>query len=191
MKELQRRILLDIARKTIELYLETGKKLSLPPEEFNDEEFWEKRGTFVTLTIGGELRGCIGSIIPVRPLLQDIVDNSINAAFRDPRFHPLTKKEFKDINIEISILSIPMRLDFKDVEDLYGKIRPGIDGIILKKSIYQATFLPQVWNDLPSKDEFFGNLCYKAGLPYDCLKLEGIGVEVYQVEAFSEKELER
>jgi AmmeMemoRadiSam system protein A len=187
MKELDRKILLDVSRRAIELYLETGKKLVPSREDFNNADFWERRGTFITLTIGKELRGCIGSILPTKPLILDIVDNSINAAFRDPRFYPLSKDEFKTIDIEISILTIPMRLEFRDVQDLYNKIKPGIDGVILRKGIYQATFLPQVWEDLPSKDEFFGNLCYKAGLPYDCITLKGIEIDVYQVEAFSEK----
>ncbi|MCX6088172.1 MAG: AmmeMemoRadiSam system protein A [Caldiserica bacterium] len=191
MKDSQRKILLDISRRAIELYLEIGKKLSPYHEDFDDVDLWERRGTFVTLTIGRELRGCIGSIIPTKPLILDIVDNSINAAFRDPRFYPLTKDEFKAIDIEISILTIPMRLEFSDVQDLYNKIRPGIDGVILRRGIYQATFLPQVWEDLPSKDEFFGNLCYKAGLPYNCIGLKGMEINTYQVEAFSEKDFRK
>jgi len=191
MKDSQRKILLDISRRAIELYLGIGKKLSPDHEDFDDVDLWERRGTFVTLTIGRELRGCIGSIIPTKPLTLDIVDNSINAAFRDPRFYPLTKDEFKAIDIEISILTIPMRLEFSDVQDLYNKIRPGIDGVILRRGIYQATFLPQVWEDLPSKDEFFGNLCYKAGLPYNCIGLKGMEINTYQVEAFSEKDFRK
>jgi AmmeMemoRadiSam system protein A len=191
MKDSQRKILLDISRRAIELYLEIDKKLSPYHEDFDDVDLWERRGTFVTLTIGRQLRGCIGSIIPTKPLILDIVDNSINAAFRDPRFYPLTKDEFKAIDIEISILTIPMRLEFSDVQDLYNKIRPGIDGVILRRGIYQATFLPQVWEDLPSKDEFFGNLCYKAGLPYNCIELKGMEINTYQVEAFSEKDFRK
>jgi AmmeMemoRadiSam system protein A len=185
----QKKSLLGIARRSIELYLETGKKLAPSSDDFCDEIFWERRGTFVTLTIGKALRGCIGSIIPIKPLIMDIVDNSINAAFRDPRFYPLTKQEFKSIEIEISILTIPERLEFNNLWDLYDKIRPGIDGVILRKSIYQATFLPQVWQELSSKEQFFGQLCNKAGLPFDCMHMKGIEVEVYQVEAFSEREI--
>jgi len=82
-------------------------------------------------------------------------------------------------------------LEFSDVQDLYNKIRPGIDGVILRRGIYQATFLPQVWEDLSSKDEFFGNLCYKAGLPYNCIELNGMEINTYQVEAFSEKDFRK
>jgi len=103
----QKITLLKIARKTIELYLEERKKLKVSQDDYSDKEFWEEKGTFVTITENGDLRGCIGTIYPVRPLILDIIDNSINAAFRDPRFYPLEKEELPLINIEISVLSVP------------------------------------------------------------------------------------
>ncbi len=152
----------------------------------------EKRATFVTLnkqrSAGGyTLRGCIGSILPVRPLLDDVITNAKNAAFRDPRFPPLQPDELPQVRIEISILTVPQALDYTDTDDLRQKIRPGIDGVILRLGGAQATFLPQVWEQLPDFDLFFAHLCQKAGLTADCLRAHP-EIYVYQVEKFEEDE---
>ncbi len=152
----------------------------------------EKRATFVTLnkqrSAGGyTLRGCIGSILPVRPLLDDVITNAKNAAFRDPRFPPLQPDELPQVRIEISILTVPQALDYTDTDDLRQKIRPGIDGVILRLGGAQATFLPQVWEQLPEFDLFFAHLCQKAGLTADCLRAHP-EIYVYQVEKFEENE---
>ncbi len=185
----QKKILLEIARSAIENYLKNRVKRYPTRAEIDDPKLWEERATFVTLTIDGELKGCIGSIIPTKPLIMDVVDNAINAAFRDPRFFPLREEELDKIEIEISILTIPQRLEFVDYKDLFEKIKPGIHGVILRKGYYQATFLPQVWGELPTHEEFFSHLCLKAGLSPSCFKERSIEVEVYEVEAFSEKEI--
>ncbi|NPA42964.1 MAG: AmmeMemoRadiSam system protein A [Chlorobi bacterium] len=128
---------------------------------------------FVTLNKvrGGEeiLRGCIGSILPTRPLIDDIIYNAKAAAFSDPRFPPLQPHELDNLEIEISILSIPVKVEYTDKEDLRRKIIPGKHGVILKLDGRQATFLPQVWEKLPDFDMFFEHLCQKAGLPGNCL----------------------
>ena len=179
------RILLGLARKTIEnaLFDEKGdvKEAAQWPAIFN-----EKRGTFVTLTIGGSLRGCIGHIEPHEPLVEGIRVNAVNAAFRDPRFTPLTKEEFKRVAIEISILTEPQPLHYSDADDLLKKIRPGIDGVILKKGFHQATFLPQVWEQLPKKKDFLRHLCMKAGLAADEWQSGDLNISTYQVQAFEE-----
>ena len=129
----------------------------------------EERAVFVTLNLHGHLRGCIGSLLPRRSLLEDIVQNAKSAAFSDPRFPSLSKEEFENIEREIALLTIPEKLEYKDVEDLKSKLRVGIDGVILKKGFYQATFLPSVWEQLPTFELFFNHLCQKAGLNGNCI----------------------
>ncbi len=188
MNDIQKKTLLDISRKSIKYYLDAKKKIYPSKNELKENELFEERGTFVTLTINKELRGCIGSILPVKPLIFDVIDNSINAAFRDPRFYPLTAKEFEKILIEISILTVPKKIQFSNVDELFSKISAKKDGVIIRSGFYQATFLPQVWDELPSKENFFKQLCLKAGLSIDCYKMKNLEVETYKVEAFSEKE---
>ncbi|MFH1122433.1 MAG: AmmeMemoRadiSam system protein A [Pseudomonadota bacterium] len=177
--------LLSVARKTIGDGLLNQKGQAQSHKELSPR-FSEKRGTFVTLTLDDCLRGCIGHIIPQESLLEGIQANAINAAFRDPRFRPLSKEEFERTKIEISILTEPKTLEYADGDDLLGKLRPGIDGLIIKKGFRQATFLPQVWDQLPDKRAFLGHLCLKAGLDEDAWNKEKLEVSTYQVQAFDE-----
>jgi AmmeMemoRadiSam system protein A len=179
------RYLLSVARKNIELDLFNQNDRS-PIESNVSSKFSEKRGTFVTLTIKGNLRGCIGHITPQESLIEGIRINSFNAAFRDPRFSPLSKKEWPKVKIEISILADPKPLPYSNSDDLLNKLRPDVDGVILKKGFYQATFLPQVWEQLPDKEEFLSHLCMKANLDEDAWKKERLEVSTYQVQAFEE-----
>lgn len=177
--------LLAVARKTIE-----DRLLERKTEGCLDEgvipRFAERRGTFVTLTMGGALRGCIGHIIPQESLIEGVRVNAINAAFRDPRFRPLSRQEWERTKIEVSILTEPKPLDYTDGEDLLGKLRPGVDGVIIKKGYHQATFLPQVWDQLPDTKEFLSHLCLKAGLDGQTWKKDKLEVLLYQVQAFHE-----
>jgi hypothetical protein len=134
----------------------------------------------------GNLRGCIGHIVPEESLLEGIRTNSLNAAFRDPRFPPLTQEEWERVKLEISILTKPQPVRFSDEADLLAKLRPGVDGVIVKKSFQQATFLPQVWEQLPDKEDFLEHLCLKAGLPAEAWKKGEVDVSKYQVQAFAE-----
>jgi AmmeMemoRadiSam system protein A len=179
------RYLLSVARHTIKerLYGQEGGKAS---EDYESSKFSEQRGTFVTLTIDGCLRGCIGHIIPRETLLEGVRVNAINAAFRDPRFGPLSKKEFDKVEIEVSILTEPKALDYTDSDDLLNKIRPNIDGVIIIKGNHQATFLPQVWSQLRDKREFLSHLCMKSGLPGNAWEKGDLEVQTYQVQAFEE-----
>ena len=118
---------------------------------------------FVTLKYNGELRGCIGSITAHRTLLDDIVSNAVSAAFNDPRFQPLHVDEFSHLNIEVSVLSEPTILEYTDFDDLCQKVQPNIDGLILKHQGYHGTFLPQVWQQLPTPKLFLEHLSMKAG----------------------------
>jgi AmmeMemoRadiSam system protein A len=178
--------LISLARHTIEEKL-TGKKSTLKDFMKNlPSKFYEKRGTFVTLTINGMLRGCIGHIIPQESVVDGVKENALNAAFRDPRFSPLRREELNKIRIEVSILTTPEPLEYEDAKDLLSKLRPGIDGVIIKKGFHQATFLPQVWEQLPNKEEFLTHLCIKAGLDGDAWRKEKLEVLTYQVQAFEE-----
>ena len=185
LKEEMGKYLLKVARQTIEQEL-FGLKKTEKREKDLPAIFHERRGTFVTLTIQGSLRGCIGHIVPRESLIEGISVNAINAAFRDPRFRPLTREEWKNVKIEISILTEPEPLSYSDADDLIRKLRPGVDGVIIKKGHHQATFLPQVWEQLPKKKEFLGHLCQKAGLEGDAWRKGGLEISTYQVQAFEE-----
>ena len=177
--------LLSVARNTIDqklLLQETG----VESDSFDSNRFLEKRGTFVTLTIDDCLRGCIGNIIPQESLIDGVKANAINAAFRDPRFKPLSEREWEKVKIEVSILTDPKPLDYSDKADLLQKLRPDTDGVILKKSHNQATFLPQVWEQLPGIEDFLTHLCLKAGLEGDEWEKGKLEVLTYQVQAFKE-----
>ena len=133
-------------------------------------KFAEERATFVTLTLNGQLRGCIGSLIAHRSLIDDLISNAKAAAFDDLRFYPLSPEEFKNIVIEVSLLSAPEPVSYNSMEDLKAKVSAGEDGIILQCEGRKATFLPQVWEQLPTFELFFSHLCQKAGLSPNCLE---------------------
>jgi len=165
------------------------------PEDFDLEkalkeypELQENGAAFVTLNTepNEQLRGCIGSLQAYRPLYKDIIANAQSAALHDPRFKPLSGEELEHIKIEVSILSEPEVLLYKDVDDLKKKITPYEDGIVLKYKTYQATYLPQVWEQLPEFDDFFASLCMKAGLPQSCLELHP-EIMIYHVKKYKEK----
>ena len=151
-----------------------------------DENSWlqEDGASFVTLTQNGNLRGCIGSLEAHRPLIEDIIANAKSAAFRDSRFVKLTRDEFVNTDIEVSILTKPMTIEYTDIEDLKTKIKPHIHGVILQFGANRATFLPQVWDELPTFEIFFGHLLHKAGLPMDTFQNHP-QIQIYTVEKFS------
>ena len=120
--------------------------------------------TFVTLTQHGELRGCIGTLEARRPLRQDVEENTLNAAFRDPRFAPLAVAELEVTRIEVSLLCAPVPMSIAGENDLLQRLRPGVDGVVLAFRGRRATFLPQVWDRLPEPREFIAALKCKAGL---------------------------
>ena len=136
--------------------------------------------SFVTLKLNNRLRGCIGSLEAHKILLEDLIHNAKAAAFRDPRFAPLTKEEFENIHIEISLLSSSLEVKYSNVDDLKSKIKINTHGVILKHGNNSATFLPQVWEQLNSFELFFDALCKKAGLSYSCLE-ENPRIFTYEV----------
>jgi len=177
-------VLLSLARASIKSrFLEGDVDTSSVIEEY--PELKELGASFVTLTQDGQLRGCIGSIIAHRSLLEDIIENAQSAAFRDPRFMPLKEEELAGTRIEVSLLTQPQLLEYSDLPDLKSKVRVGVDGVILRHGHNQATFLPQVWEDLPDFDLFFEHLCQKAGLLHSCLESHP-EIHLYQVEKVKE-----
>jgi AmmeMemoRadiSam system protein A len=155
--------LLKLAREAIICNLD-GKNLEVNKDII--KKYSEKGACFVTLTQNGELRGCIGSLEARQELYKDVIENALNASFNDYRFTPLKKEELDKIKIEISILTKPKKLDYQDENDLLKKLSPDM-GIILTKHMRSATFLPQVWDQLPDKIEFLKHLSTKAGLKKD------------------------
>ena len=149
-------------------------------------ELQEKRGTFVTLKINGQLRGCMGCLTATETVLEGVQRNAINAAFNDPRFPALTPDELARADIEVSILTEPHVLEYSDGDDLAAKLRPHIDGVILQKGYSRATFLPQVWEQLPKTEDFLAHLCRKAGLPGEAWQSGELEVSTYQVQYFHE-----
>ncbi len=121
--------------------------------------------TFVTLTQAGQLRGCIGSLEAWQPLLTDVEENARNAAFRDPRFQPLCETELAGTRVEVSLLTPAEPLVFRDEADALAQLRPNIDGVIFSAGRHRATFLPQVWEQLPEPVDFMARLKQKTGLP--------------------------
>lgn len=178
--------LVRLAREAIATRL--GMSGRTPDREIaTDPVLQEKRGTFVTLKIKGQLRGCMGCLTPSETILEGIQRNALNSAFNDPRFPALTAPELGQAEIEISILTSPQQLEYTGGDDLLVKLRPHIDGVIISKGMARATFLPQVWDQLPRKEEFLTHLCIKAGLSSDEWKKGELKVAIYQVQYFHEK----
>ena len=178
---MQDKVMLKIVKEAIESVLykrsvDKGLYLSLYPE------LKQKSAVFVTINKRDSLRGCIGSLVAHRTLFDDLVENAISAGFKDPRFAPLSMQEYEsgDLSIEVSVLSEPKPLVYSDVEELKSKIRVGVDGVILTLDGHRATFLPQVWEQLPEFELFFSHLCQKAGLEGECIQRHP-NIEVYEV----------
>lgn len=148
-------------------------------------ELQEPGATFVTLMQEGHLRGCIGNLEAWQPLARDVQENARKAAFEDPRFAPLIAAEVPQTRIEVSLLTPPEPLDVVDEADAIARLRPGVDGVILTAGRRRATFLPQVWNELPKPAIFLARLKHKAGLPDDYWG-PNVRLERYQVRKWQE-----
>ena len=173
--------LLTLARNAI------AAKLGLSQAEAGDlPELHQPGATFVTLTRHGQLRGCIGSLEAWRSLLTDVQDNALSAAFRDPRFTPLDASEFATTRIEVSLLTAPQPMSFTSEANALAQLRPEIDGVIFSAGRHRATFLPQVWEQLPTPAVFMAHLKQKAGLPPDYWGSD-VRIERYQVQKWKEK----
>ncbi len=177
--------MLAIARDSITSQLKGGVEsrldlAALPPE------LQAPGASFVTLTLDGNLRGCIGSLEARQPLAADVQEHASDAAFRDFRFSPLDESELPDLHIEVSVLSAPQPLAYSIPEELPALLHPGEDGVILSRGMRRATFLPQVWEQVPDPHSFLDMLCEKMGFDYDLWRREKLDVFTYQVECFGE-----
>jgi len=181
-----RRYLLRLARETI---IRHPRREGPPPVDLDTlpESLTRNGASFVTLTKYGQLRGCIGSLEPRRPLVLDVRENAVSAAFHDPRFPPVRPDELGVLDIEVSVLSPPQPLSYDGLDDLIARLRPGVDGVVIEHGWNRATFLPQVWEKLPDPHEFLQHLCLKAYLPSDAYRHPGLDVYTYQVEKFEEE----
>ncbi len=174
------RVLTAIARASI------ADALGCASEPVPDAAWLHEAGAcFVTLTQEGELRGCIGTIDPHRSLGEDVRANARAAALRDPRFAPLTARELDRTRIEVSVLTPREELAFTSQADALRQLRPGTDGVVLEFGVHRGTFLPQVWDQLPTPDQFLAQLLRKAGLPQG-FWAPGVRLFRYQVRKSSE-----
>jgi AmmeMemoRadiSam system protein A len=177
------RALLELARKSLAHRLAGAEEPRCP----EDQALHVKAATFVTLKIEGRLRGCIGTLEAVGPLWEGVRDNAVNAAFHDSRFSPLQPEELQQVHLDVSVLTEPEVLHYDDAEDLLGKLRPNIDGVILSDGRRRATFLPQVWQQLPDPSRFLDQLCTKAGLSPSAWREKMLDIRIYQVQSFAEE----
>jgi len=185
LSEENQEFLLELARQTLESYVREGKTPKLN-EDFVPEELSGEKGCFVTLEKNHQLRGCIGHIIPQESLYECVMENAVNAAAHDTRFNKVTPDELDDIEIEISMLTVPTEIEFSSGEDLKNRLTPNVDGVILRQGFRQSTYLPQVWETLPQKEKFLTQLCKKGGMSSDCWKDTRSQVLTYQAFVFKE-----
>jgi AmmeMemoRadiSam system protein B/AmmeMemoRadiSam system protein A len=179
----QRQSLLKIARRALRESVATGR---IPEGALAEPGLAAPRGCFVTLTRDGALRGCIGNLAAQGPLFQAVAENARSAALDDPRFRPVSAGEVDGLRIEVSVLSEAQRLSFSSPEDLLLKLQPGVDGVILRIGNRMATYLPQVWEQLPDKERFLDSLAEKAGCEPSDWRKPGTSVYLYEVESFKE-----
>lgn len=177
--------LLELAREALREAAE-GKQLPTIDLEGLPRALQEPCATFVTLTKGNTLRGCIGTLEARLPLAEDVRQHALAAARHDYRFPSVTAEEVDQINIEISVLNPPQKIEYRDSDELLRLLRPEIDGVIISDGPRRATFLPQVWEKIPSPSLFLTMLCEKAGLPADAWMKGHPEVYVYQVETIHE-----
>jgi AmmeMemoRadiSam system protein A len=182
----ERSILLRLARQAIEAAIcgnpEPQIDLSRLPKALQ-----ATGASFVTLTKRGELRGCLGSLEASQPLVLDVCDHAIAASLNDYRFSPVTPEELPELEIEISRLTPPCALIYENPNDLLTLLKPGRDGVVLADGAHRATFLPQVWQKIPDKEQFLSYLCRKMGASAGLWRMRKLQVFTYQVEEFHEE----
>jgi uncharacterized protein len=181
----EKKILLRLARQALESAV---RKEPLPRIEdvLLTPTLRAEGASFVTLTVRGNLRGCIGALQPYQSLADDVREHAVAAAMEDYRFPSVQESELNNIEIEVSRLTEPVLLKYSDSDDLLTNLHPGIDGVILRDGLRRATFLPQVWEKIPDPAEFLDNLCYKMGAAPGTWRRKHLEVLVYQVDEFHE-----
>ncbi len=178
-----KKTLLKVARRTLEEYFGLPAKDDPPTPS---EVLLKPGATFVTLTINGELRGCVGALVAYQPLIEDVKEHALAAAFQDFRFPPLSKEELPFVEIEISLLTKPERLVYEKPLDLPNLLKPYEDGVVLSWRGRRATFLPQVWQKISDPKEFLDHLCLKMGVDPHLWRKELMDVSIYRVIEFRE-----
>ena len=187
MNKKDKQYLLKLARRAIKKYFQDKGVLQIEEDNL-PQTLKEKRGIFVTLWKNRQLRGCIGNLENKKPIYQSVIDNSLASALIDPRFMVLKKDELNDIKIEISILSELKKIpDFASSNSFLKYLNKYQPGILIKKGAYQATFLPQVWEELTSAETFISHLCEKAGLDKNEWEKMNLEVYGYTAEVFKEE----
>src|SRR5512143_1135140 len=181
----EKKTLLRLAREALEKGVQQQPMHALERDKLTPA-LREPGASFVTLTINGQLRGCIGALEPYQSLADDVREHAVAAALEDPRFPAVTPAEVDRIEIEISRLTSPKPLEYTDTNDLLNKLRPQHDGVVLRDGFRRATFLPQVWEKIPDKPDFLDNLCYKVGAAPDTWRWKHLEVLTYEVEEFHE-----
>ncbi len=178
-------IAVKLAREAIETYLRSGKRLNRRLKGV----FEEKRGVFTTLNKHGMLRGCIGFPYPIKRLDEAIIDSAIAAATEDPRFPPVELKEMDEIEVEVTVLTPPEKVEVEDRTELPKKIEIGRHGLLVKRGYFSGLLLPQVAVEYNfDAEEFLTQTCLKAGLSPDCWLLDDTEVYVFEGQIFAEKE---
>lgn len=183
--DLEKQTLLRLAREAMESGVR-GQSLPSLDKASLTPTLLEQGASFVTLTVHGDLRGCIGALEAYQPLVDDVREHAVAAALEDPRFPQVREDELGRIHIEVSRLTPPVPLEYSDSQDLLAKLRPNVDGVILKSDFRRATFLPQVWEKLPDVEEFLDHLCAKMGARSNLWRTTKLQVYIYQVEEFHE-----
>jgi AmmeMemoRadiSam system protein A len=181
----EKQTLLRLAREAMEHGVR-GEKMPPLNRDSLTPHLREQGASFVTLTIDGELRGCIGALEAYQPLVDDVREHAMAAAIEDPRFHPVDENELSRIKLEVSCLTAPHPLEYSSSEELRAKLRPHVDGVILRDGFRRATFLPQVWEKIPTPTKFLDQLCAKMGAQPDLWQRTKLQVYIYQVEEFHE-----
>ncbi|MBN2548202.1 MAG: AmmeMemoRadiSam system protein A [Anaerolineales bacterium] len=181
----EKMILLQLARQALEDAVK-GKALAPVDDERLSPRLRQPGASFVTLTLGGDLRGCIGALEPFQSLVEDVREHAMAAGLQDFRFPPVQPEELAHISIEVSRLTMPEELPYDSADDLLSKLRPHVDGVILRDGFHRATFLPQVWEKIPEPAVFLSHLCQKMGAPADLWRYKKLRVQIYQVEEFHE-----
>jgi AmmeMemoRadiSam system protein A len=180
-------LLLKLARQSLALAVNGCDPLELALADYSPP-LQAQGASFVTLTCLGELRGCIGTVEPYQPLVQDVCEHAMAAALEDYRFFPVRPEELPAVRIEISRLTTPVELEFEHPGDLPGLLRPHVDGVILREGFHRATFLPQVWEKIDRPEEFLDHLCQKMSLPASAWRQRKLRAFTYRVEEFHEEE---
>jgi len=179
----EQEILLDLADEAIAA---SASERSPPAIDhtFLSPQLSKPGASFVTLVIAGGLRGCMGTIEAKLPLAEDVIKNASSAALHDPRFSAVTLEEVGLIETEVSVLSTPELMLYSSSEDLLSQLKPGMHGVVVKKGIRRATFLPQVWKKVDGTEDFLARLCLKANLTHDAWYNEDLEILTYTVESF-------